>query len=285
MIRARGKSSLSGWVIRTVPPADADRLRHPSRTTSPAALSSRRPRKRGWRRRPSRVHSVKPTWATSSRLDPGRAALLDRARVGERRVVAAQRARAARPGRRSVARSKPGADLAGVAQLAVVVVAEQQRAELLARALRRGVAADHELLSAVALELQPVARARRCVYGLSARLAISPSQPLRQASREERLAVAVAVGREAQRAVEARARRAAAACARAAAARRRRSRRARAGRTRRRRPRTRRSPRCCEARRSWSAAAGEGHDLAVHDEASAAARAAERRGDLRDSAR
>ena len=30
-----------------------------------AALSIRRPWKRGWRRRPSRVHSAKPTWATS----------------------------------------------------------------------------------------------------------------------------------------------------------------------------------------------------------------------------
>jgi hypothetical protein len=37
----------------------------PSRTTSPAALSSRSPRKRGRRSRPSRVHSLKPTCATS----------------------------------------------------------------------------------------------------------------------------------------------------------------------------------------------------------------------------
>ena len=37
-----------------------------SRTTSVAFLSSRRPRKRGWRSSPSCVHSVNPTWATSS---------------------------------------------------------------------------------------------------------------------------------------------------------------------------------------------------------------------------
>src|SRR6185312_2166533 len=50
-----------------------------------------------------------------------------------------------------------GADLAGVSQLAVaVVVAQQQRAEPDARALRVGVAADDELLSVLALDLQPV---------------------------------------------------------------------------------------------------------------------------------
>src|SRR5919198_53841 len=36
-----------------------------SRTTSRAALSLRRPRNRGWRNFPSRVHSVKSTCATS----------------------------------------------------------------------------------------------------------------------------------------------------------------------------------------------------------------------------
>lgn len=37
-----------------------------SRTTSVASLSSRSPRKRGWRSRPCSVHSVNPTSATSS---------------------------------------------------------------------------------------------------------------------------------------------------------------------------------------------------------------------------
>ena len=41
------------------------RLSSASRTAD-AGLSKRRPRKRGWRRRPWRVHSVKPTSATSS---------------------------------------------------------------------------------------------------------------------------------------------------------------------------------------------------------------------------
>src|SRR6202012_4298330 len=53
-----------------------------------------------------------------------------------------------------------GADLAGVAEQAVVVVvAEQQGAEPDAGALRVGVAADDELLAVQALELQPVAAA------------------------------------------------------------------------------------------------------------------------------
>jgi hypothetical protein len=50
-----------------------------------------------------------------------------------------------------------GADLAGVAQLAVgVVVAEQVSAEPGARSPRVGVAADDELLLVLALELEPV---------------------------------------------------------------------------------------------------------------------------------
>src|SRR5207248_239138 len=40
-------------------------LGHASRTTSSADLSSLSPRNRGWRSRPSRVHSVNPIWAPS----------------------------------------------------------------------------------------------------------------------------------------------------------------------------------------------------------------------------
>ncbi|KAG0771200.1 hypothetical protein G6F22_016691 [Rhizopus arrhizus] len=59
-----------------------------------------------------------------------------------------------------------GADLAGVAQCAVVLVhGQQQRAQALARALRRGVADDDELLAAAALDLQPVIAATRHVGG------------------------------------------------------------------------------------------------------------------------
>src|SRR5918998_3910444 len=50
--------------------------------------------------------------------------------------------------------------LAGVAKAVAVEVADEQRTEVGARAARRREAADHELLRARALELQPVARAR-----------------------------------------------------------------------------------------------------------------------------
>ena len=52
-------------------------------------------------------------------------------------------------------------DLARVVQAVRVVDADEQRAELDPRALGRREAADHELLAVLALELQPVARARR----------------------------------------------------------------------------------------------------------------------------
>ena len=60
-------------------------------------------------------------------------------------------------------------DLAGVAQRATrVVAAEQQRAEMPARAGRFGIAADHELLARHALDLEPCARSARAVRRLRA---------------------------------------------------------------------------------------------------------------------
>ncbi|VTS66506.1 Uncharacterised protein [Streptococcus dysgalactiae subsp. equisimilis] len=59
-----------------------------------------------------------------------------------------------------------GADLAGVAQPAFLVravEAEKQGADVPARALRLGVADDHELLAQLALELDPVVAAARAV--------------------------------------------------------------------------------------------------------------------------
>src|SRR5262245_8100142 len=53
-----------------------------------------------------------------------------------------------------------GPDLARVAEAVAVEVADEQRAEVGARAARRGEAPDDELLRARALELEPVARAR-----------------------------------------------------------------------------------------------------------------------------
>ena len=73
---------------------------------------------------------MKPIWATSSGSTQVTPRSLDRGGVGERRVVAPQRAQLRRRARAASRWSKPVPDLAGVAQRAVVVVAEQQRAEV-----------------------------------------------------------------------------------------------------------------------------------------------------------
>src|SRR4051794_28833322 len=89
-----------------------------------------------------------------------------------------------------------GADLAGVAELAVLVVADEERPEVGALAMRRGEAPDHELLLMRALQLQPV-------RGAGARVAaLGPlgDQPLEAAPAgvlEQGLAVAVAMGEKA----------------------------------------------------------------------------------------
>ena len=163
-----------------------------------AISSSRRPRKRGWRSRPSRVHSLKPIWATSrgstqvaprSRTSSANGDVLAPQRLEPRGEVAQRRAR------------EPGADLARVAQPPVLVVAEQQRAEVGAAALRRRVAADHELLLGRALELEPVARAAVDVRRVGA-LGDQPLPALAARLAEQLLAVAVAMRREADVAVE-----------------------------------------------------------------------------------
>ena len=59
-----------------------------------------------------------------------------------------------------------GANLAGVAKRLALVVAHQQRAEVLAGALGGGVPADDELLLQDALDLEPVGGARADVAGL-----------------------------------------------------------------------------------------------------------------------
>ena len=85
------------------------------------------------------------------------------------------------------------ADLAGVAQTLVLLVAHQQRAEVRARPLRRGEAADHELLLEVALELEPVARAGgRAVRAVCA-LRDQPFEALAAGLAEQLRAVLVAV--------------------------------------------------------------------------------------------
>ena len=94
-------------------------------------------------------------------LDPGRGprnALLgfERGRVAHEREQPVGEV----PERRA---GEPRSDLAGVAQGIALEVADEQGAELGARTARRGEAADHEFLRARALELEPVARARRHV--------------------------------------------------------------------------------------------------------------------------
>ena len=143
--RARPCADRPRAAARGRPPSDRPpRSRGRSRTTSAGGLSSRSPRKRGCRRRPSLVHSAKPIWATSS----GRVQCVPRGigRASTNGDSGVSRAR--KPGaevaqrRRAVA----GADLAGIAQTAVLVVADEQRAEVGAAARGLGVAADHELL-------------------------------------------------------------------------------------------------------------------------------------------
>src|SRR5262249_6415353 len=56
-----------------------------------------------------------------------------------------------------------GADLAGVDEAAVVVDAPEQRTDPDARALRLGVAADHDLLLLETLDLEPVGTARAAI--------------------------------------------------------------------------------------------------------------------------
>src|SRR4051794_13766926 len=94
-----------------------------------------------------------------------------------------------------------GADLARVEQLALLVVADQQRPELGAGALRSGETADHHLLLVGALELEPVARALWRVAAVGP-LGDQPFPPLPAGLLVERLAVAVAVRDEVDRALE-----------------------------------------------------------------------------------
>src|SRR5215211_6847378 len=124
----------------------------------------------------------------------------DRMDVGERAVLALE---LAQPSAEAVERRavEAGADLARVAQRAVLVVPDQQRAEVGAGALRRREAADHELLLGVALQLQPIARAARAV-GAVGTLGDEVLEPVPAGLAEEPLAVLVAVRGQADRAVE-----------------------------------------------------------------------------------
>ncbi len=72
--------------------------------------------------------------------------------------------------------SKPGADLAGEDEVVALEVADEQRAESDARALRVGEAADDEVLRRSHFILSQCFD-RFCSYGESRRFAITPSHP------------------------------------------------------------------------------------------------------------
>src|SRR3954447_3938756 len=128
---------------------------------------------------------------------PLRGRLADAGGVGERRRVLAQRAQAlAERAQRLLVEA--GADLAGVAQAVAVVVAEQQRPEVGTGALGRGEAADDQLLALLALELEPVLGALVGVRAVGA-LGDQALPPLAARLGEDRLAVAIALRREAHR--------------------------------------------------------------------------------------
>src|SRR3989442_1847407 len=131
------------------------------------------------------------------RLEPGR--VTHARRVDERRRRATKRRKALREIGQRLAR-EAGAHLARVAQLAVVEGADQQRAEVRARALGRRVAADHELLLRADLHLAP---RRGALAGLVRRRVVLGHDALEPAlaRRLERFeAIAPEPPREAQRA-------------------------------------------------------------------------------------
>ena len=151
MIPSSGNRTLSGWVISTVL-TTAPRARPRSPACRRAARGSAGG---GGGRRAStpRSRPGPPARAVTQRV-PGGIGL--KGANGDS-SCSSSRSRGAELAERLVVEA--GADLPGVAERAVLVVADEQGAELGARALRRREAADHELLLGVALQLQPVARA------------------------------------------------------------------------------------------------------------------------------
>src|SRR5581483_1466834 len=118
-------------------------------------------------------------------------------RVGEGRRRARERPEALREARQR-ALVEPRADLADEAQLRAGVRAEEERAEMRPGAAGGGVAADHELLLLLDLDLEPAPRAarlvRRCLLlrdqaleALLLRRAIGGEPVRRQAARREDL--------------------------------------------------------------------------------------------------
>jgi hypothetical protein len=124
--------------------------------------------------------------AHEARLDPVIHAAV-RPRRAERRVLAGQRLQLT-PQLILHGVVKAAADARDVAQLAVLVHADVKRAEAPPAALRIGVAADHEFLPALALDLDPVGGALPRVRAVAA-LGDDPFEPHLVRGFEKRLAM------------------------------------------------------------------------------------------------
>ncbi len=129
-----------------------------SLTTSRADLSIRTPSSRGCRSLPCTVHSMNATCTTISGRTQcartrGRPTALVNGGFGNLERVEARAQVEQQPG------VEARAHLAREHEVAAVEVADEQRAESDAPALRIGEAADHQLLRRLALHLQPVRRA------------------------------------------------------------------------------------------------------------------------------
>ena len=133
-----------------------------SLTTSRAALSVRTPSSRGWRSLSCTVHSMKATCTTiSGRTQCARRRGSPVALVnGGLSISSAIELRAQVEQQLGV---EAGADLAGKDEVVALEVADEQRTETDARALRIGEAADDQLLARLALHLEPVRRAAMLV--------------------------------------------------------------------------------------------------------------------------
>ena len=281
--RASGNSTWSACVIGTSAPA----------APYVASVPRARPRSRGLvvaqaeEARVAQPAVARPLGEADLRdelgLDPGHVALL----IARRRRTAGRRARsgaqplaeiAQRRARRS--RCRPCPRTRARRRRSSRAAARRTRA----RALRRRVAADHELLPVLALELQPVARARRARTGCRRAWRSRPPSPCGRPRAKSASPSPLRCGVKPHGSVERRARRAAAACARAAAARGRRARRARAGRRRRRRPAR---ARCAALRRAGRSSSARRRTRRPRRRSRTASprSALERLGDLRDSAR
>src|SRR2546425_2337848 len=120
---------------------------------------------------------------------------------GRRRERTARRAQAREPRaeRRQRLARVAGADLADEPEVATLIEADEERAELLAAPGRRCVAADHELRLLADLDLSPRARARVRLVGRSLVLRDDPLPALLARDRVRLFAVARQPSREEDR--------------------------------------------------------------------------------------